>query len=63
MAAYRCLLVNQELLIRTQITDIWVRSFTDMNILILRFKEAEDISVILIRKKEHLGFEKEVHSN
>lgn len=39
------------------------RSFTDMNILILRFKEAEDISVLLIRKKEHLGFEKEVHSN
>lgn len=55
MAAYRCLLVNQELLIRTQITDIWVRSFTHMNILILRFKEAEDISVILIRKKRTLG--------
>lgn len=52
VAAYRCLLVNQELLIQTQITDIWVRNFTDMNtvmnILILRFKEA----VILIRKKK-----------
>ena len=34
-----------------------------MNILILRFKEAEDIFVILIRKKEHLGFEKEIPSN
>lgn len=47
VAAYRGLLVNQELLIQAQKTDIWVRNFTDMNILILRFKG----TVILIRKK------------
>lgn len=47
VAAYRGFLVNQELLIQAQITDIWVRNFTDMNILILRFKE----TVIFIWKK------------
>lgn len=47
VAAYRGLLVNQELLIQAQKTDIWVINFTDMNILILRFKG----TVILIRKK------------
>lgn len=64
IAACRGLLVNKEWLIRTQIAGIWVRDFTDMNILILTFKEAEDISAILIRKeKERLELENEIPSD
>lgn len=34
-----------------QITDIWVKNFTEINILILPIKEAEDITVVLIIKR------------